>query len=902
MTDTMNVGADTRPAQQALPENDDLYRRLTENSPDVLYHMSLPDGCYRYVSRAATTIFGYTPEEFYANPRLVEKLFHPDWLSYLQEHWKRLLQGDAPPTYEYQIIQKNGATRWINQRNTLIIGADGRPAAIEGIATDVTDRKQAEINLRDSEARYRALFEANPHPMWVYDLETLSFLAVNEAATTHYGFSREEFLAMTIAEIRPAEEVPRLLENVARVGDKGFDKTDIWKHRKKDGTLIEVEITSHYLEYQGREARLVLAYDVTERRRAEEQLRLVTENMVDAISRVDAQRLLVYCSPSVERLFGFTPRELMGRPAFEQVHPDDAERLLLTAREAIAARLPALQAEYRYAHGRGGYVWVESTIRLLYDAQGGFAGAILGSRDVTERKNAENALRQSEARYRALFEANPQPMWVYDLETLSFLAVNDAAVAHYGFSREEFLAMTIVNIRPEEDVPQLLEVLNRPGEQRVDHSGTWRHCKKDGSIIYVEITSHGLDYLGHPAKLVLANDVTERKKAAEEKEKLQEQLLQAQKMESVARLAGGVAHDFNNMLSAILGHTELALLQDPPLESIREDLLAIQNAAQRSATLTRQLLAFARKQTVAPRVLDLNDTVAGMLKMLLRLIGEDIDLIWMPARGLWPVKMDPSQIDQVLVNLCVNARDAITDVGKITIETENITIDEAYCALHPGFACGDYVLLAVSDNGCGMDKDVLDRLFEPFFTTKEVGKGTGLGLATVYGIVKQNEGFINVYSESDQGTTFRIYFPRFGGEIQETMLAGEAALPRGRGELVLLVEDEAAILHMGRAMLEGLGYTVLTAGTPGEALRLAQGRRTEIRLLITDVIMPEMNGRELAQMLDHLKPGLPCLFTSGYTANVIAHHGVLDEGVQFLQKPFSLKDLARKVRQILAEG
>jgi CheY-like chemotaxis protein len=327
----------------------------------------------------------------------------------------------------------------------------------------------------------------------------------------------------------------------------------------------------------------------------------------------------------------------------------------------------------------------------------------------------------------------------------------------------------------------------------------------------------------------------------------------------------------------------------------------MQKAAQRSADLTRQLLAFARRQTVAPRVLALNETVADMLKMLRRLIGEDIDLAWMPGEGLWPVKIDPAQIDQILVNLCVNARDAISGVGKVTIETENVTFDEAYCANHAGFILGAYLLLGVSDDGCGMDKETLGRIFEPFFTTKGFGEGTGLGLATVYGIVKQNAGFINVYSEPGKGTSFRIYLPRFEGETAEPQTTRTKETAKGHGETVLLVEDEPAILKMGRAMLERLGYTVLTAGTPNEALRLAEAHPGEIHLLITDVVMPEMNGRDLAVRIRANRPGLRRLFMSGYTANVIAHQGVLDKGVQFIQKPFSIEKLAAKVREAMEQ-
>jgi two-component system cell cycle sensor histidine kinase/response regulator CckA len=349
----------------------------------------------------------------------------------------------------------------------------------------------------------------------------------------------------------------------------------------------------------------------------------------------------------------------------------------------------------------------------------------------------------------------------------------------------------------------------------------------------------------------------------------------------------------------ILGHAEMALEQVEPTRPLHADLIEIQKAAERSADLTRQLLAFARKQTVAPQILDLNETVAGMLNMLERIIGEDVDLHWLPSDELWPVRVDPSQIDQILANLCVNARDAITDVGKVAIYTGNSVLDATYCALHPGSFPGEYVRLVVNDDGRGMDEETLSHLFEPFFTTKDVGQGTGLGLATVYGIVKQNGGFIDVCSEPDRGTTFTIYLPRYMGKAEQTGTEGPLA-PAVRGdETVLLVEDELAILKLTTRMLASQGYTVLAASTPNEALRLAREHATELHLLVTDVVMPEMNGRELAKNLLPLHPGLKCLFMSGYTANVIAHHGVLDEGVHFIQKPFSMRDLAAQVREAL---
>ncbi len=394
-------------------------------------------------------------------------------------------------------------------------------------------------------------------------------------------------------------------------------------------------------------------------------------------------------------------------------------------------------------------------------------------------------------------------------------------------------------------------------------------------------------------------DLSDRKRAEEARELLQSQLIQAQKMESMGRLAGGVAHDFNNMLGVIIGHTELALDRTAPEQPLHANLQEIQTAARRSSDLTRQLLAFARKQDVAPRVLDLNATVEGMLKMLRRLIGEDINLAWRPGHALWPVLIDPSQIDQILANLCVNARDAIHGVGRITIETETVSLDEPYCASHPGTAPGDYVRLAVSDTGCGMPPETLAKIFEPFFTTKRPGEGTGLGLATVYGIVQQNNGCIHVYSEPGHGSVFHVYLPRHQASSAPSAPGEDDPLPRG-SETILLVEDEPAILKTTRALLEKLGYRVLPAATPGEAIRLAKSHPGgEIQLLMTDVIMPGMNGRDLTKVLVFLCPGLHHLFMSGYTADVIAHHGVLDEGMHFLQKPFTLRKLAAAVRNAL---
>ncbi|MDY0220046.1 MAG: response regulator [Desulfobacterium sp.] len=383
---------------------------------------------------------------------------------------------------------------------------------------------------------------------------------------------------------------------------------------------------------------------------------------------------------------------------------------------------------------------------------------------------------------------------------------------------------------------------------------------------------------------------------------LEAQLGQAQKMESVGRLAGGVAHDFNNMLSVILGYAELAMEKLKPDEPLFENLNEIYKAGKRSTDIVRQLLAFASKQTISPKVLDLNDAIESMLKMLRRLIGEDIDVAWLPDADIWPVKVDPSQLNQLLANLCVNARDAMKGVGKITIETKNKIFDEAYCAIHTGFVPGKFVLLAVSDNGHGMIPEVMETIFEPFFTTKDQNRGTGLGLSTVYGIVKQNNGFINVYSEPDEGTTFKIYLPRHKGMDVEADREVAQELSLSQGETVLLVEDDTSILKICEIMLKTMGYNVLPANTVDEAIELTKKNANKIKLLITDVVMPEMNGRELSEQVKKRCPDIKVLFMSGYTADVIAHRGVLEQGVQFIAKPFSREELAKKLRETLDNG
>jgi PAS domain S-box-containing protein len=641
-----------------------------------------------------------------------------------------------------------------------------------------------------------------------------------------------------------------------------------------------LETTNTLLEKKLHEARFF----------SEEIMTYMTEGLV----LTDTRGTVIFINQRLSEMLGYLSEEIIGKCWLDLVPPEQHA----IANEAEVRRVQGHTDRYeiilRHKDGHNFPVLIGAGPR--FDKQNGeFIGTMGVVTDITERKRSENRLKRNEKLYRTLFSDSHTPIFMVDEKSRSYIDANQAALDFMECNREQLIGKSVYDSTPPEKIKQAKKEHANFSEIKSLETGYLVNDKI--KTLLLEVTPLELD--GDRILIGIGQDITERKQAEAEREKLQTQLNQAQKMESVGRLAGGVAHDFNNMLGVILGHTELALLKADEDNDLISDLKEIQKAAKRSADITKQLLAFARKEIISPGKLDLNDTVESMLNMLRRLIGEDIDLVWQPTAHLWPVKMDPSQIDQILANLCINARDAIAGVGKLTIETGKKSFDEEYCKEHPGFIPGDFVLLAVSDNGCGMDKETLDNLFEPFFTTKEVGKGTGLGLATIYGIVKQNNGFINVYSEPGQGSTFKIYLPRLidDKEIDKAVTQKKAAA--GGTETILLVEDEPTILRMTRMMLERKGYTVLSAAAPSAAMEKATHHSGPIDLLMTDVVMPEMNGRDLAGQIVHLYPDIRLLFMSGYTANVIAHQGILDDGVAFIQKPFSMADMTEKVRGVL---
>lgn len=512
------------------------------------------------------------------------------------------------------------------------------------------------------------------------------------------------------------------------------------------------------------------------------------------------------------------------------------------------------------------------------------------TRSINERNQAERNLRFTKF---SIDHIADSVFWIDKDGRLAY--ANESACRNLGYSQQELLAMTLPDIDP-----------NFPAEQWASH---WKelqargalllktqHRKKDRKLIPVEVVANYMAFEDMEYNCAVVRDITDRIRAEEKQAQMAAQLHQANKMEAIGTLAGGVAHDFNNMLSVILGYAQLIKDQASSETTINRFATEVENAAIRSRDLTRQLLAFSRKQVITPRVVNFNDIIGSIQKTLARLIGEDIEIRTVLAEGLWNVKIDPLQVEQILMNLAVNARDAMPDGGKLTIETSNAHLDEDYCRHHYGFMPGTFAVLMVSDNGIGMDQDTLAHVFEPFFTTKGVGKGTGLGLATVYGIVTQNEGVINVYSEKGQGTTFKIYLPCSSDHADLSRKREAIPLERCTGS-ILLVEDDQLVRQMTAQLLKSFGYSVHEASTPSQALSMCQQPNIQVDLIITDVIMPEMNGKQLIEKVHTIRPTVKVLFMSGYTSNVIAHHGVLDEGIHFIEKPFSKEDLGIKVRE-----
>ncbi len=790
----------------------------------------------------------------------------------------------------------------------LVEAEETNRALVSGQVDAIVDRSgsralllhEAQAALQRSEERYRTIVTTAEEGVWTVDPAFITTFA-NQRLASMLGYEVEEMIGRPADEFIDAagrEAMRERFERHTRAGDRV--RTDV-PYRRKDGTLLWTSVgASPLVDPDGRFAgSLAMLTDITERRmaeeenrRSEERFKMIFQSSPAAIGIGDGGTIVDgngrYCE-----FYGYDRAELIGRNVLELglwVELADRDRMLAMVREAGSVR--DFETSFRRKSGevRDALLYVE----ILDGRAGGEPVLLIMVVDTTERKRAVLNLRESAERYRVLFDDNPMPMWAFDQETLAIVAANEAAARQYGYTTRELTSKSLLDIEPSLESEKTAESVRKPEQGRVS-DGPRKHRRKDGTLLDVDVHANDVELKGRRLRLAVLHDVTKR-------QALEDQLRQSQKMEAVGRLAGGVAHDFNNLLTAILGYSDLLDVRFKTGDSGREEIGEIRRAAERAASLTRQLLAFSRKQVLVPEVLDIGEVVRGLSGLLGRLIGEDIriDVVIAPDLGL--VEADPGQMEQVVMNIAVNARDAMPEGGKLLFEVRNVELSAADAGGSEDVPPGSYVMIAITDSGIGMTPEIRKGIFEPFFTTKEPGKGTGLGLSMVHGIVHQSGGAIRVYSEPGHGTTFRIYLPRVA-------VPRKAALPtpgispapsRGGSESILLVEDEEPLRRLAKRILDLAGYTVLEARDPEDAKRIARTHDGPIHLLLTDVVMPGSSGPELAASLTKELPQMRVLFMSGYTDDAIVHHGILNPGSHFLSKPFAPHQLVKRVREVLA--
>jgi two-component system, cell cycle sensor histidine kinase and response regulator CckA len=764
------------------------------------------------------------------------------------------------------------------------------------------DRDRAESELRDSEERYRLLFESNPNPMWVCDVETLRFLAVNGAAVRQYGYSRREFLNMTISDLCP-EEVPFFYRSIA-AGDLHQDclRGEVWKHYKKNGVGIEVEISSEPIVFRGQQAMLVLAHDVTAILRVEhalsksrEQLQSLLDSTAEGIFGVDLRGVCTFCNAAAARMLGYdSASTLVGMDVHFLVHNASgacASRTLECSLSRILNRgSAAYGTEDQFQRFDGDNLSVEYWCHPVV-REGEVTGTVLTFFDVTERKKAEEALRRTEAQYTSIIQRAPYGIYRTD-STDRLLMANPALVAMLGYDTEEELLglgyAAAFYRHPEESVCRETKY-SWVGDA---FEGDSTLVRKDASHVTVRLKARQFhSESGEHGYEVFVEDITE-------KHHLERQLLQSQKMEAIGQLAGGVAHDFNNLLMVVNSFAELILKESYDEAKVRNYTGQIYDAGSKAAAVTRQLLAFSRAQVQDLKVLDLNEVVADWRKVLPRLLGESVKMIFSPSALPVLAEVDRGQMEQVIMNLVINARDAMPAGGTVTITTEHVYLDQAYFGVHDvSIASGAYVMLSVADTGVGMDAATRTRVFEPFFTTKGRDKGTGLGLSTVYGIVKQSRGLVWVYSELGHGSVFKVYLPEAQRSAQPALeCQDDQAEPRG-SETILVVDDEPGVREVSAEYLRNQGYTVFEASGPRQALSILR-QEPAIHLVLTDMMMADGTGPELANAIKETGRSLQVVFMSGYADHSVKRESFAEEHI-YLQKPFSMRKLALAVRSAL---
>jgi PAS domain S-box-containing protein len=846
-------------------------------------------------------IFGLEPQSRPMTVDETRKLVHPDDWPVVVAAVREALKGGARYNVEYRVVRPGGETRVVHSQGDVTRDEAGEPRRMFGTVQDITERRRVEDRLRASEARFRTFVDHATDAFFLHD-EAGVVLDVNRQACESLGYSREELIGMCPGDIDAQFDVEALAQVAARLAAGEVLALDTL-HRRKDGSVFPVEIRIRSFWQGGRRLGISLARDITDRKRAEEELfssrqmlQLVLDTVPQRVFWKDQNSVYAGCNTAFAQDCGFaSPREVIGKTHFETDSAELAVGYRADDQEVIESGRPKLDYEEQKILPDGRLRWLKTSKVPLRDRDGKVIGVLGTYEDITDRKRADQALAESHSLLQGVVEGTSDAVYVKDTDG-RYLMLNTAWARLFGMRVEEVVGKDDRDLFP----PEVAAMIMQRDRQAMTSAEPlmFEETVTAAGVTRTYLSTKGV-YHGAQGRVIgmigISRDITELKR-------LEEQLRQAQKMEAVGRLAGGVAHDFNNLLTGILGYSDMVFCGLRPDDPSRELLTEILKLGERATNLTRQLLAFSRKQVLQPQVVSLNAVLIELRMLLGRLIGEDIELVLKPGPALGLAKVDPGQFEQAIINLAVNARDAMPQGGRLVIETRDADLDEGHAASLPEVRPGRYVLVSVSDTGCGMDEATRARIFEPFFTTKGPGKGTGLGLAMVYGFVKQTGGHVEVASEPGRGTTFNVYLPR-AEETTPTAKSAQGLLKAPQGtETVLLVEDENAVRNLARLTLQSNGYTVLEARDGHEAVWVAQQHPGPIHILVTDLVMPRMSGRQLADLLARARPQTRILFMSGHTDETVLRHGVVESSVAFFQKPFRPTDLAQKVREVLDAG
>ncbi len=893
-------------AVTSLRHSEQQYRLITENTRDLICVLDLK-GNFVYVSPSVREGLGYEPEELIGRRSIA--LIHPDDSEIVKKSFVEGLSSKDSYAMELRYKHRSGEWRVFESIRNWVLDEKGNTQSAVVVSRDITERKQAEQQLKQSEEWLRAIFDASRDGILVEDNGCIVY--VNNAYTQMLGYSApEELVGTSMSAILSPDDGERMMKyGEARLRGETPPSVYEFNAKRKDGLLLRVEGAVSTSVIAGKTYITTAIRDITERKRiyealgeSEQRYRFLGEGIPHQVWTAQPDGNLDYVNERTLEYFGRTNEQMLGEGWQNVIHPDDLPICIERWMKSLQTGDP-YEIEFRLKNADGTYLWHLGRATAGRGSDGKIIKWFGTNTDIDDKKRSEEALGVARAQLETTLEAGAIATWDYDV-------LNNRIVAGSNLAK-------LFSVTPEEEVGGALEYYTRAihsGDlQRVEagiveasergskYEEEYRVVQPDGSARWVNARGQvERDAAGVAFRMSgVMIDITERKEAEQALIESEAQLRQSQKLEAVGQLAGGVAHDFNNLLTVITGYSDLILRRAEIDDPTRPKLEEIKKAAERAAALTRQLLAFSRKQVLQPKVIDLNSLVMDTGKMLHRLIGEDVDMTSALEPELGQIKADYGQVEQVLMNLVVNARDAMPQGGKLTIETGNVYLDGAYARQHIAVEPGNYVMLAVSDTGCGMDAATQAHIFEPFFTTKEVGKGTGLGLSTVFGIVKQSGGNIRVYSEPGRGTTFKIYLPRVDEAVESIDPCCETGETPQGSETILIVEDEAVVRELLKDLLEMDGYQVLVATDGGEALRICRENEDTIHLMITDVVMPQVSGREVARSAALIRPQMRVLFMSGYTDDAIGNHGVLDSDVAFMEKPFTPDTVACKVREVL---